>query len=265
MMNGMNTEKRTMEVVLAEIKLNITDFNLATDPVAKAKLELALKSLETEYNELSLLNTWAGFMVEEIPMVAFAKAYEYPIIGHKDVDHPETKDGVKTVVRTRVLDEAKTRILNVSDFIKWTEERNASVAHDKNWRKAIADAREVVIDQWKGFMTSKGDTRVVSVGKMTKALQTMVDALVFIEGEKGGNAVKVQRSVAKAVFALSTQRKDGLKGSIMSASVWKKLQVDVLHAAVAKKDFTINYGDEDDTTAEAPAVETTTTEEPAAK
>lgn len=255
MMN--NTEKRTMEVVLSEIKANITNFNLSANPVEKNKLELALKTLETEYNELSLLNTWTGFIAEENPMVAFAKAYDYPIVGHKDVDHRETKDGVKTVVRTRVLDEAKTRILNVSDFIEWTEERNASVAHDKNWRKAVNDARDSVIDQWKGFMAAKGDTRAVSIGKMKKALQTMVDALVFIEGAKGSNAIIVRSDVAKAVFALCNQRKDGLKGSIMPASVWKKMQVDVLHAAVAGKEFTINYGDEEDT---EPVVEEKTEE-----
>lgn len=255
MMN--NTEKRTMEVVLSEIKANITNFNLSANPVEKNKLELALKTLETEYNELSLLNTWTGFIAEENPMVAFAKAYDYPIVGHKDVDHRETKDGVKTVVRTRVLDEAKTRILNVSDFIEWTEERNASVAHDKNWRKAVNDARDSVIDQWKGFMAAKGDTRAVSIGKMKKALQTMVDALVFIEGAKGSNAIIVKSDVAKAVFALCNQRKDGLKGSIMPASVWKKMQVDVLHAAVAGKEFTINYGDEEDT---EPVVEEKTEE-----
>ena len=251
-----NTAARTMEVVLKEIKENISSFNLTTDPVMKNQLELALKTLENEYNELSLLNTWTIFIAQENPMVAFAKAYDYEIIGHKDVDHRETKDGVKSIVRTRVLDESKRRILNVQEFVEWTEERNASVAHDtKAWRKAINDARESVIEQWKGFMAAKGDTRAVSIGKMKKALQSMVDALVYVEGTKGGNAIIVKGDVAKAVFALCTQRKDGLKGSVMSASVWKKLQVDVLHAAVAGKDFTINYGDEDPEMAEAPAEE----------
>lgn len=248
---------RTMEVVLAEIKDNITSYNLTTDVVEKAKLEVALKNLETEYNELSLLNVWAGFMTTEQPMVAFAKAYEYPIVGHRDVDHRETKDGVKTIVRTRVVDETKTRILNVQEFIEWTEESGNSVAHDKNWRKLVNAARDSIIEQWKGFMGAKGDTRQVSIGKMTRALQDMVDALVYIEGEKGGNAIKVQRSVAKAVFALSNQRKDGLKGTIMPASVWKKLQVDVLHATVAEKEFSINFGEEDDTVAVETTEETT--------
>ena len=251
---------RTMEVVLREVKDNISRFNLSTDPVEKNQLELALKTLETEYNELSLLNTWAGFMKADNPMVAFANAYEYDIIGHKDVDHRETNNGVKTVVRTRVLDENKTRMLSVQEFVEWTEERNASVAHDKKWRTAVNNARESVIDQWKGFMAAKGDSRVVSIGKMKKALQAMVDALVYVEGEKGGNAVIVKGDIAKAVFALCNQRKDGLKGSVMSASVWKKLQVDVLHAAVSGKEYTINYGDEEDEAAEeAPAAEAEST------
>lgn len=255
-----NTAARTMEVVAAEIKANVTAFNLTEEPAEKNKLELALKTLENEYNELSLLNTWASFMTEDIPMVAFAKAYDYPVIGHKDVDSRKVENGVKTIVRTRVVDETKTRMLTVKDFVEWTEESGACVAHDKHWRKAVNAARDSVIDQWKGFMGSKGDTRTVSIGKMTKALQEMVDALVFVEGEKGGNAVKVKRDIAKAVFALCNQRKDGLKGSIMSESVWKKLQVDVLHAAVSGKDFTISYGDEDDTTdaGETPASEAKT-------
>lgn len=252
-----NMQKRTMDVVLAEIKENITKFNLTTDVVEKAKLEVALKNLESEYNELSLLHAWAGFKADEQPMVAFAKAYDYSIVGHKDVDHRETKDGVKTIVRTRVVDETKTRILNVQDFVEWTEESGVSAAHDKGWRKAINDVRDAVIDQWKGFMASKGDTRVVSIGKMKKALQGMVNALMFVEGKNGNNAFIVKGDVAKAVFALCTQRKDGLKGSIMSASVWKKLQMDVLHAVAADKEFTINFGEEED---EA-VVEATTAEE----
>ena len=46
-----NTAARTMEVVLAEIKENISSFNITTDPAEKNKLELALKTLENEYND----------------------------------------------------------------------------------------------------------------------------------------------------------------------------------------------------------------------
>ena len=250
---------RTMEVVLAEIKDNITSFNLSTDVVEKAKLEVALKNLENEYNGLSRLVTWAKFMEAEVPMVAFAKAYEYDIIGHKDAPREEVDaKGVKTVKHTRVVDESKTRILNVQEFIEWTEgSANGSVAHDKKWRTAVNEARDSIVNQWKGFMAASGDTRKVSIRQMQIAIQKMVDSLVYIEGEKGGNAVIVKSSIVKAAFAFCTQRKDGLKGSIMPASVWKKLQMDILHAAVAGKEFTISYDDED---IKEPAAEAATEE-----
>lgn len=242
----MTTNERTIETIVSDIKENVSRYNLSTNAADKAQLDVTLKALESEYNELSLLNAWTGFVAAENPMVAFAKAYTYEVIGHKDADQPTVKNGVKLTVRTRIVEEGKTRMLNVADFVQWTEGRGASVAHSKYWVKAIADARDAVIEQWRGFMTSKGDTRVVSIGKMKKALQGMVDALVFVEGSKGGNALVVKSDVAKAVFALCNQRRDGLKGSIMSASVWKKLQMDVLHAVVDGKEFIISYGDEDD-------------------
>lgn len=238
---------RTAEVVLNEIKENITSFNLTTDSAERNKLEVALKSLETEYNLLSLHNTWAKFMAAENPMVAFAKAYEYDIIGHKDPDVRKTVEGVMRITRTRVVDESKTRLLNVKEFVEWTEACGQSVANDKHWRKAVTAARDAIIAEWKSFMATKDTaaTHTVSFKKMQTALQAMVDALVFVKGSAGGNAVIVKRDTVKAAFAFCTQRKDGLKGSIMSEAVWKKLQMDVLHAAVAGKTFTISYGDEE--------------------
>ena len=246
---------RTVEVVLNEIKENVTNFNLTTDPAEKNKLELELKNLETEYNLLSLHNAWAEFMTAENPMVAFAKAYEYDNVGHKDVPLRKTVEGVMKVTPTRVVDETKTRLLNVKEFVEWTEACGQSVANDKHWRKAVTAARDAIIAEWKGFMATKDTaaTHTVSFKKMQTALQAMVDALVFVKGSAGGNAVIVKRDTVKAAFAFCTQRKDGLKGSIMSEAVWKKLQMDILHAAVAGKTFTISYGDEEPEQAEEAA------------
>ena len=78
---------------------------------------------------------------------------------------------------------------------------------------------------------------------MKKALQDMVDALVFIPTESGRNAVLVKSDIAKAVFAFANSRKDGLQGNVLPGSTWKKLQMDVLHAVVEGKEYTITYGD----------------------
>lgn len=249
-----NIEARTMNVVLEEIKLKVDAFNAAKFE-DRPEIEVALTNLEKEYNELSLLNSWGEFVAAENPMVAFAKAYSYPVIGHKTVPHRETVNGAKVVTYTCVIDTTKSRLLNVAEFVEWNEERGVQLAHDTNWRGALNDARESVIAQWKAFFAAKGDTRKVSIGKMKKALQTMVDALVFIPGESGNNAVIVKSDVAKAVFAFSTSRKDGLQGAIMAGGTWKKLQMDVLHAVVEGKEFTITYGDpveeEEETDAES--------------
>lgn len=250
-----NIEARTMSVVLEEIKLKVDALNAAKFE-EKPEIEVALKNLENEYNELSLLNSWGEFVAAENPMVAFAKAYSYPVISHKTVPHRETVNGAKVVTYTTVLDTTKTRLLSVAEFVEWNEERGAQLTHETNWRGALNDARESVIAQWQAFFKAKGDTRQVSIGKMKKALQAMVDALVFIPGESGKNAVVVKSDIAKAVFAFSNSRKDGLQGSIMPSGTWKKLQMDVLHAAVEGKEFTITYGDPDDAEAEeAPAEE----------
>lgn len=247
-----NTEARTMSVVLEEIKLSIDKLNAAKFD-EKPDIEVALTNLEKEYNELSMLNSWGEFVAAENPMVAFAKAYSYPVIGHKTVPHRETVNGAKVVTYTCVMDTTKTRLLNVAEFVEWNEERGVQVVHDTNWRGALADARESVIAQWKAFFAAKGDTRKVSIGKMKKALQTMVDALVFIPGESGNNAVIVKSDIAKAVFAFSNSRKDGLQGTVMAGGTWKKLQMDVLHAVVEGKEFTITYGDPVEEEAEAEA------------
>lgn len=257
-------EARTMNVVLEDIKVNVDKLNAAKSE-DKADIEVKIVELEKEYNELSLLNSWGEFVAAEIPMVAFAKAYTYPVIGHKIVPHRETVNGVKVVTHTCVIDTTKTRLLNVAEFVAWTEERGASVAHDTNWRGALNDASDSIIAQWKGFFAAKGDTRKVSIAKMKKALQDMVDALVFIPTESGRNAVLVKSDIAKAAFAFANSRKDGLQGNVLPGSIWKKLQMDVLHAVVEGKEYTITYGDpvEAETEEEAPAEQSADTKDEA--
>lgn len=264
----MNTaaEAITLEALEAKIKENISAYNLTSDAVEQTKLELALKKLEEDYSLLSRLTAWTGFIEDEQPMVAFAKAYEYSTIGHKDVPHDVLVDGGKKTVRTRVIDKTKKVMLNVADFVEWTEAHGSGcVAANENWRDMLKEAQEVIIDQWKGVLDAKRDTHTISIGQMTKVLQAMVDALVFIPGKKGGNAVKVHRKLAAHIFAFSTQRKKGLKGSILSDSSWKALQMDLLHAAVEGKTFTVTFGNEEPEGEQETAETTEATTEPTTK
>lgn len=244
---NINTEAKakTMPELMEEIKANISQYNLSEDAAEKIELEVALKKLEEDYNELSMLTSWATFLEAENPMVAFAKAYTYPCVGHTDVPHRDTKNGVKTVVKTRVLNTDKNTLLNVAAFVDWTNEKGQCVARDERWKTKVADARDAIIAAWRKFKAAKGDKTQIDVGKMKTALQSMVDALVFIEGKNGGNAIVVKSSLVRDIFSVANTRKDGLKIDCLSKGAWAKLQMDILYAAVDNKEFTVIYGDEE--------------------
>ena len=237
------TEERTMDVVLAEIKDNIDKYNLEKDAAKRNTLEVGIKNLVTEYNEMSLLDAYATFKADSDPMVALAKAYTYNVIGAKATPHQEMVNGVKKSIVTMVLNEDKTKLLNAAKFIDWMAERNGAVTARADWRKRVNDAHKVLIDQWKSFIEDGTDFKV---GVLKAALQDMVDAFIMLEGENGKNAYVVTSKVARSIIAFCTSRKDGLKGTIAAKNTWERIQMDVLHAVVTRKEFEIAYGEAED-------------------
>ena len=262
--NTISITKQTVIEAQHKIEENITAFNLSTDPAERNELTVQLKQLEADYADAVRLHVYSTYMEAEVPMVAFAKAYDYKLLGHKDKPRKSVKDGKVVVDVVRELSE-KDKLHDVDDFINWAKVEKSVTAADDYMEKMTA-AREAIMNQWKSLHKS-GETVAesrVSWRKMQDALQSMVDALIFIKGEKGGNAVIVKRDAVKAAFTFCTTRKHGLVGTIMDKSTWAKLKMDILHAAVAGKSFTFLYGDEggaantDDTT-EQP-IEATQTE-----
>lgn len=233
-------EERTMQVVMSEIKDNIDKYNLEKDAAKRNALEVTVKNLVTEYNEMSLLDAYATFKAEEDPMVALAKAYTYNVISAKATPHQEMVNGVKKSVVTMVLDKDRTKLLNAAKFIEWMAERNVNVTARADWRKRVNDAHGELIAQWKAFIEDGTDFKV---GALKAALQNMVDAFIMLEGENGKNAFTVTSKATRSVIAFCTSRKDGLKGNVATKSTWEKIQMDILHAVVTRKEFDISYGE----------------------
>lgn len=236
-------EERTMDVVLAEIKDNIDKYNLEKDAAKRNALEVSIKNLVTEYNEMSLLDAYATFKADSDPMVALAKAYTYNVIGAKATPHQEMVNGVKKSIVTMVLNEDKTKLLNAAKFIEWMAERNVVVTARADWRKRVNDAHGELVAQWKAFIEDGTDFKV---GVLKTALQDIVDAFIMLEGENGKNAYVVTSKVARSIIAFCTSRKDGLKGTIAAKNTWERIQMDVLHAVVTRKEFEITYGEAED-------------------
>lgn len=252
-----SVEMRTMDVVYSEIEANISQYNLSESTDEKVELTVKLQELIKEYNQMSLLSAYAGFMAAEKPMLAFAKAYTYPMLRKVDKSHEEMVNGVKTQVQTRVIDDECTGFLNIKNFIKWAAERGNKVAESKDWVTKMGAARDAIISMKQREYSNTDeveDGKKKPINVVKDALQALIDALLVIPGEKGGNALVVNRSSARAVADLCTQgAKDFLSINVAAKKNWEKAAMALLHLCVEGKDFTIVYGDPDENTAEADA------------
>ena len=237
------SNERTMAVVMSELQDKVDKYNLEKDAGKRNALEVECKNLVEEYNEMALLDAYATFKAEADPMVALAKAYTYMTISVKAAPHKEMVDGVKKVVVTMGLTTDKPKLLNAAKFIEWMAERNVPVTARTDWKKRVNDARKELISQWKSFIEDGTDFKV---GALKTALQDMVDAFIMLEGENGKNAYVVTSKLTRSIIAFCTSRKDGLKGTIAAKNMWDRLQMDILHAVVTRKEFEIAYGDDED-------------------
>lgn len=244
-----NVENRTMAVVLAELNTSVDEYNLATDNTEKLELAVKHKELVQEYNDLSLLCAYAECLKADKPIVELAKRYYYDTVSVKDAVHNEVNEGVHKSTVTRSVQEGNKKF-NLVKFIEWTEERNKSVAAQKNWKSAVEAARAVIMGEWEKFFASNNDTHAMSISKAKKAIQAMFDSLVFIKTETDKNAIIANGNIAKWVLGFANTRKDSkvdgnvtITGSVLSKQTWATLVMDALHAAVAEKTYEITYGE----------------------
>lgn len=246
-----NTTKtgRTMESIMEEIKVNIDKFNDLDIKKSEERntLTVALEQLIKDYNEMSLLTAYASFMEAELPMLAFAKAYKYPCVAKKDNKHREVKDGLLVETVTRVLDTEKDGYFNIKHFINWCAERGTKVAAADNWLTKMGEARDTIIHHKElEYTTGSG----LSNGDLKKSLQGMLDALINIPGEKGGNALVVIGKNARVTCDLCLQgAKDYLGISVAAKKNWEKAAMALLHLTTEGKEFVITYGDAEESAA----------------
>ena len=264
MKNTETTKVVTMASALEELNAKIKDFNAESDVLKCAKIEAECKELVIAYNKCSLVNTYATLMKLNNPVVELGKMYKYPQKTLKKKTHEDTNDeGEITSTLVLVLEDREAN-LDVMDFINWTAERSSCVAYAADYRTKVKDARTTVANQWVKFFKSKADKEItISIGETKRALQAMMDSLVFIpcENNPDKNAVIVNNRIAKWVIAQANSRKDvrlengeiQVKGEILTARTWTTLILDALHFAVTGKDYEVIFKEEDDKVAEVAA------------
>ena len=254
--NEKNTvvESMTMPEAKAALDAIVEKYNKSMDAAERVKMELEAAELAKQYNTLSLLTAYAAIMADSSPVVALAKAYNYPVISFKTKLADSVVDGkVKKVKVASIEDSCKTH--NLYDFMEWTASHNRKVAHEISWKSKAEAARTAINNEWKKFMESE-DGYKMSKSAIKTAVQEMFDALAFIpcENNPDKNAIIAKNDVANYLIALAARSKveinDGkanFKVEFMGSSNWKSKAFDVLHMAVEGKTFDVVYGDPEET------------------
>lgn len=266
-------EIRTMEVVLNELNVKVDAYNLSTSNTEKATLTDEIKKLEVEYNELSLLTAYSKCMEAELPIKALVEMAQYDTVSHKDTPHKEVQaDGSKLNVITRSVVEKK-KMFDLVKFIEWAAERNKQIAHSKDWKVKIGDAKRAIKTEWKKYLASKGDSHSISNRQLKIAMQAMFDSLIFIPTEKGENSVIADKDIAVFAFGFANKLnpqiddEDVNDGDILPESNWRVILMKTTRSAVTGKKLIVGCAEDEEEAAQeaVEAAETAETEETAAE
>lgn len=261
-------ESMTMEQAKTALENVVAQYNNTVDAAERTKLELDAKELSAKYNTLSLLTSYATVMKDAQPLVALAKAYNYPTISFKTNVADALVDGKAKKVKVASA-ETSVKTHNMYDFMEWAAKHNKKVAANGNWKSKAEEARRVINDEWKKYMDTE-DGYKMSKTAIKNAVQGMFDALVFIPGESGKNAVIAKSAIANYLIALAARNKveieDGkinFKVEFLGSGNWRAKAFDVLHMAIEGKTFSVVYGDPEETVNAATVTTTAPAEEPA--
>ena len=252
---------RTLEAILTEANGKIDALNKEKDFEKRLTLEAEVDKLCKEYGDLSMLTVYAAAKAEALPIIALAKTCTYSVIRKKKSLADDFVNGVMKKVDVYSLTETESN-LNILKFIKWLEDRNFKMP--KGWQANMSAVKADVIDQWQAFEKS-GDEHTFKIGQLKRLMQTMVNDLGFIEGDKGNNALVVKSSHAKTVLKYASRKTGVLTGETMTPKIWDDLLMSVLHSIATDKVFENTYGGtavfkEETETEEAPAEEAKTEE-----
>lgn len=244
--NVTTTEGKTLAEIKAELQTAVDNHNSAETIKDQTKYAVEAAKLKDDYNKASKLDAYAECLKAEKPMLAFIKQYTYPTISvapKKDTGALSIKDDGKAV-------------FDLWDFVEWCEGRNKQVVQSLDWKSKATEAQNVLIKQVKAAIE---DGTEMSVKDFKEALQAMFDAIVMVEGKSGNNAViaksKNVRVIQQTCGALDVK---SFTAKFVQKKSWQKQVLAILNRSVENKDFSVIYGDPEETTAATSTDEETT-------
>lgn len=242
-------ENLTLEQLRAMLDETVDKHNIAENSIARVEARAETKDITDAYNELSLLTVYANCMKEEQPLVAFVKTFYYHTVSVKVAVSNEVIDGVAKSSEVASVTESDKK-MSLFKFIDWAKDRNKVITADKCYKTATNKCRNTINAVWENFQNSKDKTEM-SKNAVKKALQPMFDALIFIKGKSGKNAVIATGDIAFYIIALAAElkttaddnKKPNFNIEFLKSKSWDGHILNMLHMAVEGKTFDVVYGD----------------------
>jgi hypothetical protein len=249
-------ENLTLDQLRAMLDETVEKHNEAENSATRIEARVEIKDIEEAYNELSLLTVYSKCMEDAQPLVAFVKKFYYPTVSVKVKAVNEVVDGVAKSSEAASVTE-NDRKMSLFKFIDWAKERNKFITADKNYKVETNKARKAINELWENFKNSKDKTEM-SKNAVKKVLQPMFDALIFIKGKSGKNAVIANGDTAFYIIALAGELKttaDDNKNpnftiEFLKSKSWDGHILNMLKMAVEGKTFDVVYGDPEEEVAE---------------
>lgn len=192
--------------------------------------EETLGKLEKEYEGLVLSQLYEELLAKDEPIVEAIKMYSYKTLRHRDKKDGETKK----VVGLEVVE--KERQIDLLKFCEYSQRFGAKAlptswkykASKLNQLMCLRAALELKFTKTELAALTKSyyleeEARKVNLGEtptsntqICKALQTVIDAIIFKDDGKGGNAYKCNSH--DVAYMLGTYTKKGRKALSLAVS-----------------------------------------------
>lgn len=248
--NKSNIKSMTMVELIEHLHAKVDEFNEATGTSELIAIKTEIKATADQYNEMSKFVAYSAALKTEMPLVSIIKGHHYETRSVTYKPGTEVKDG-KTIVREFASVKDGTRNVDMFDFIKFAEERNKQVTavSTANWKTVLNAQRKKLNNEFKKAVESdKGYT--VSKTTANNVLQAVYDALVFIAGESGKNAVFPNKDCKNIIIACAAEYKEAIVDGDVDVSLnffkdkhWKSIIQSTLYIVLSKKSLTYTYGD----------------------
>jgi hypothetical protein len=258
-----------LEVLKAEIEQKV---ETATKELKEKKFDLLaatlaeLKKSEKDYEKVVVQNISDRLLKEEFPVIAAIKEYSYVTLRHKEVKEENTGliIGYEVSNTIRQIDLLKLckygKLDDTWEYVVSKLNQLFCLRTAENLGLPVAEIAKTYYLKEQAKKIEMGGTPTSNT-QLVKALQFVVDAIIFKPGENGKNVYKVVTPHVNYLLMLYAKKgKAALSIATAKDDFLRRLIMDITHEILTGNKFSLEYKTADTkATADKPATATKNT------